>query len=255
MGPVFSILKKDLKILLKSPMFYFLTGLCCCFWGLFFTFQVYDFVSRSFQLSTQTTGRGLNIHHHLVANYIVFVHYFMVFVIAALSLRFFTEEKKLGTFSLLLSSPLSSWEIVLAKSLFGAIFLFVLLFISAVYPLSLFFFTKIPLKLLLFGYFGVFLLLCIYMMAGLLVSILTDSLVVCVILTIIFIFLFMFIGIGGEFTEIRALREIFDFLSLGRHFEFFRKGILSLSSVFYFLSWSFLLGFITERLVEFHRWR
>ena len=254
-SPVFSILKKDLKILLKSPMFYFLTGLCCCFWGLFFTFQVYIFINKSFQLSTKTVNAGINIHQNLVADYIVFVHYFMIFIIAALSLRFFTEEKKLNTFPLLLSSPISSLEIVLAKALFGVSFLLILLSVSTIYPLSLFFFIKIPIKLFLSGYFGVFLLLCIYMMAGLLASILTDSLVTCVVLTMIFSILLILLGIGREFTEIRFLQEVFNFLSLGQHFEFFRKGILSLSSVFYFLSWSFLLGFITERLVESHRWR
>ena len=255
MSPVFSILKKDLKILLKSPVFYFLTGLCCCFWGIFFTLQIYTFINQSFQLSTQATGGGINIHQHLVANYIVFVHHFMILMIAALSLRFFTEEKKFGTFSLLLSNPVSSWEIVLAKSLFGITFLFIFLSASAVYPLSLFFFTKIPIKLFLLGYFGVFLLLCIYMMAGLLASILTDSLVVCVVLTMIFSILLIFLGIGRELTEIGSLQEIFNFLSLNQHFDLFRKGVLNLSSVFYFLSWFFLLGFITERLVEFHRWR
>lgn len=254
-NPAFSIFKKDLKILLKSPMFYFLIGLSCCFWGFFFAFQVLVFVNQSFQLSTRPVHTGMNIHQDLVAGYIAFVHYFLILVIAALSLRFFTEEKKLNTFSLLLSSPVSSREIVLGKSLFGVTSLLIFLCVSAIYPLSLFFFIKIPVKLFLLAYFGVFLILCIYMTAGLLASILTDSLVVCVILTVIFTILLMLLGTGREFTEIRALREVFNFLSLNRHFDFFRKGVLNLSSVFYFLSWSFLLGFITERLVEFHRWR
>ena len=254
-SPVFSIFKKDLKILLKSPVFYFLIGLSCCFWGLFFTFQVFAFVNQSFQLSTKAVQTEMNIHQNLISHYIVFIHYFLILIIAALSLRFFTEEKKLNTFSLLLSSPLNSWEIVLGKSLFGAAFLLVFLLVSSIYPLSLCLFTKIPIKLFLLAYLGVFLLLLIYMMAGLLASILTDSLVVCVVLTMIFIILLMFLGVGRELTDIRPLQEFFSFLSLNQHFDFFTKGVLNFSSIFYFLSWSFLLGFITERLVEFHRWQ
>ncbi len=256
MIPVFSILKKDLKIFLKSPIFYFLTGLCCFFWGVFFTFKVYTFVNQSFQISAGKASAGINIHQNLVADYIVFVHAFMIFIITALSLRFFAEEKKLNTFPLLLSSPIHSLEIVLAKFLFGATVLLILLSVSAVYPLSLFFFTKIPIKLFLLAYFGVFLLLCVYMTAGLLASVLTDSLVVCVVLTMIFsILLLLLPGIGLKFTEAGLLKDAFSFLSLDYHFDFFRKGVLSLSSVFYFLSLSFLLSFVTERLVEFHRWR
>ena len=253
--PILSLFKKDLSIMLKSPMFYLLIGLCCCFWGVFFAFQVFFFANQSLQFLNRTPGQGLNIHQHLVANYLVFIYYFLIFVIVALSLRFFTEEKKLKTFSLLLSAPISSWQIVLGKTLFGISFLFIFLLVSSIYPISLTFFTTIPIKLLLLGYFGVFLLLCISMMGGLLVSILTDSLVVCVVLTMLFSLLIQFLGAGVNLSESIYLQEVFNFLSLGRHFSFFRKGVLNISSVFYLLSWSFLMGFLTEKLVEFHRWR
>ena len=89
MMPVIAIIKKDLRSFFFSPMFYILAGLCALLWGLFFAFDFYNFVNESFRLSTQIKDSGLNLHQHLVAEYVVVVHYVLVFVIAALNIRFF----------------------------------------------------------------------------------------------------------------------------------------------------------------------
>lgn len=254
-SPILAILKKDMKSLVKSPMLALLTGLCCCLWGVFFTFTLYQFVTQSFQMSATNMDAGLNIHHNLIASYIVVVHYILVFVVAAFSLRFFTEEKKLKTFPILLTSPMTSWQIVVAKWLVGASLILGLLAISAVFPLSLMFFIKIPLSLFFLSYFGVFIILCVYMSAGLLASAMTESLIVCVVLSLVFNILLLLMGVGRELTDITVLQEIFNFLSIDHHFAYFRKGLVNLSSIFYFLSWSFFLGLVTERIIEFNRWR
>lgn len=254
-SPILAIVKKDLKSFLVSPMFYLLAGLCSILWGLFFAFELYSFVTRSFSLSTQIQDSGLNIHQNLVADYVVIVHYVLVFVISALSIRFFAEEKKMKTFPILLTSPMTSLEIVVAKWMTGAGIIFILLSISAILPLSLLFFISIPMKLFLFSYFGMFILLCVYMSAGLFASSITESLIVCVVLSLAFNIFLLLMGAGRELTDIVALKQIFNFMAIDQHFAYFRKGIFNFSSVFYFLSWSFLLGFVTERVVEFHRWR
>lgn len=255
MSPVIAILKKDLKSFLTSPMFYVLAGLCCCLWGLFFSFELFNFVGRSLNLSSAIKESGLNIHHELVASYIIIVHYVLVFVVAAFSLRFFAEEKKMKTFPILLASPMASWQIVLAKWLVGASLIFILLSVSAILPLSLLFFVKIPMGLFILSYFGVFILLCIYMSAALLASSITESLIVCVVLSLVFNILLLLMGVGRELTSVVSLQEFFQFLSIDQHFGYFRKGLLSFSSIFYFLSWSFIFAFTTERVIEFNRWK
>lgn len=255
MGPVLAIFKKDVRALLTSPMFYLLIGLCSTLWAIFFAFEVFAFVQRSFQLSAQSKSSGLNIHQSLVSSYIVIVHYVLVFIMSALSIRFFTEEKKLKTFPILLTSPMTSWQIVLAKWLVGAFCIFFLLAVSAVFPLSLLFFIKIPLGLFFLSYLGVFLILCIYMSVGMLASSVTESLIVCVVLSLVLSILLLLLGVGREFSDSILLQEFFNFLSIDRHFAYFRKGIFNFSSIIYFFSWSFLLTLLTERVVEYHRWR
>ena len=255
MAPVFAILRKDIKSLLTSPMFYFLTGLCASLWGLFFAFEVFAFVQRSYQLSTQVKDSGLNIHQNLISSYVVIVHYVLVFVIASLSIRFFAEEKKMRTFPILLTSPMTSWQIVLSKWLVGAFYIFFLLLVSAIYPLSLLFFVKIPLGLFFLSYIGVFIVLCVYMSVAMLASSLTESLIVCVVLTLVTSIFLLLLGVGRGLTDSLFLQQVFHYMSFDYHFLNFRKGIVSLSSIFYFLSWSFFLSLLTERVVEYNRWR
>ncbi|MCB0378941.1 MAG: ABC transporter permease subunit, partial [Bdellovibrionales bacterium] len=141
MMPVFAIVKKDMRAFLTSPMFYTLLGLCVLLWSIFFSIDMYNFIAESFRQSSGKAETGLNVHQNLISNYIVLVHYVLVFIIAAFTIKFFTEEKRVKTFSLLLSSPLASWQLVLAKLMVGACVLILLLAVSAVLPLSLGFFV------------------------------------------------------------------------------------------------------------------
>ncbi|MCJ8276571.1 MAG: ABC transporter permease subunit [Bdellovibrionales bacterium] len=255
MMPVLAIIKKDLKAFLLSPMFYLLAGLCALLWGAFFAFDFYNFVRQSYELRAQTQEAGLNLHQHLVAGYVVVVHYVLVFIIAALTMKFFAEEKKLKTFPLLLSSPLTSWQIVLAKLGVGALLLIILLSISAIFPLSMVFFGEVPLGLMFFSYMGAFLILMVYVSAGVLASSLTDSLIVSVVLSIVFSIGLLLLGVGQQLSSSLALKEAFRFLSLDMHFAYFRTGSLSLASLVLFLSLIGFFALLSERVIEFHRWR
>lgn len=255
-SPILAIWKKDVRGFLTQPMFYLTTGLSLLVLAIIFTFQLYQFVTQSFQaVAASQAGAGLNIYHHLISNYIVITHYLMVFLIAVLSLRFFAEEKKMKTFSIYLSSPLTSWQIVLGKWLAGATLAFILLVCSAVYPLSLAFFLKLPWLLIFWGYFGLFLVMCIYMSAALLASALSESLIVCVVLALVFNVAILLLGVGQELTDHAFLKDFFIFVSIDPHFGNFKKGLLHTSSLFYFLSFSFFLSLMTERVIESHRWR
>ena len=113
----------------------------------------------------------------------------------------------------------------------------------------------LPFSLIFYSYFGVFLILCVYMSAALFASSMTESLIVCVVMSLVFNILLLILGAGRELTDVSILQEVFSFLAFDGHFSNFRKGIFSLSSLIYFISWSGVLALLTERVVEYHRWR
>ncbi|MEM7646668.1 MAG: hypothetical protein AAF203_07155 [Pseudomonadota bacterium] len=222
---------------------------------MFFVTALFQFVSQSFQLSTKTVTSGLNIHQDLFSTYLVVVHYVLVFVIAALSSRFFTEEKRLSTYSLLITSPLLSWHIVFAKWLGGASLVGVLLMISLIFPLSMAYFVPIPWFLLMYSYLGLFLVLNVYIVFAMLASILSDSFIVSVVLALVFSICYLLLGAGAQLTDWPALQSFFSYLSVDQHFALFRVGQWNLASCFYFISVSFFGAFVCERLVELGRWQ
>ena len=255
MSPIVSIWQKDFLLLLKKPFFYILLGLCCLIWGLFFTFDVFRFVSQSFQLESKAGAGDLNIHRDLVSNYLVIVHYVMVFVIAALSVRFFSEEKKSKTFSLLMTSPLSSWQIVFGKAAAGCSQILAMLLVSAVFPISLSYFASLPWTLLIFGYWGLFLTLNIYLGLALIASSLSESLLICMVLSLVMSMAVLLIGLFGQLTTWPFLQSFFQYMTIDLHFGHFRSGQFSWAShVFLISGFCFFLR-ITERIIESERWQ
>ena len=255
MTPIMAIWKKDMGSFLVSPMFYGLLGVCCVLWGLFFSFDLFIFIKKSHQLSMTTKGSGLNVYHHFIASYLVIVHLTLVFILSVLSLHFFTEEKKTGTFSIYMMNPLSSWQILMGKWFVGLTLLVLLLGLSALFPLSLLFFTSLPFGLIGFGYFGLFLILHVFICVGLLASSLTESGVTCALLSFILMLALLLLGLGGEFSQSFFWQEVFRYLSFEPHFLNFRKGLFDLSSIVYLTSWSIVLLVLSERVIESARWR
>ena len=93
------------------------------------------------------------------------------------------------------------------------------------------------------------------MSVSLLASALTESMIVSVVLSLVSCLVILLLAVGRELTDVLWLQEFFGYLSVDRHFIYFRKGVISLSAFLYFISWSALTLFVTERVVEFHRWR
>jgi len=255
MIPILALVKKDLRLFFSRPLIYVLSGLCCVLWSVFFTFAIVNFVQASFQMSAKAVESGLNLHQQVFGSYLVIVHYLLLFVISAITMKFFAEEKSMKTFPLLLSSPLSSWEIVGAKFIAGAVIVGALLLVSMAYPLSLLLFTDLSWGPFFTSYLGLALVLMLYMASGLLASALTDSSILAVVIAITMNLSLVLMGIGKNFFDSPLWRNVFEFISIDYQYGFFRSGALSLAACVFFLSLIGLFLFLCERVVEFHRWR
>src|SRR5258708_36946580 len=97
MSNVLTIARKELKVYFVSPLFYVVTALFVLAYGFFFAINTIS----SQQASLSTTF-----------NIVVFV---MVLLAPLLTMRPISQEKRQGTIALLLSNPVPSIELVLAK--------------------------------------------------------------------------------------------------------------------------------------------
>src|SRR3989338_3506893 len=117
------------------------------------------------------------------------VPWLLIFLTAGIAMRSFAEEKRNGTFEVLVSLPLTEWELVLGKFLTAFIIVFTCFFGSLTLPLTLIFLSKPDLGTILSGYVGLLLFSAALLSIGIFISTLTKNQVVSLISTLLVFFL------------------------------------------------------------------
>jgi len=262
MRGIITIMKKDLRVYFSGPSFYVIAAL---FTGLL-SYTYYAILSRFHEQSmfmmmqTRGQGGGLNLHNQVFLQHISNLNLILLFFTPFLTVRLFAEEKKLRTFDLLLTSPVTATQIVLGKYLAGALTVFLLIFISALYPVSTSLFADVQWGLLGGAYLGLVLLSLAYVSVGVFCSSLTDSVVVAGIMSIILSLLLWFvawssvIAEGVEFYGV-DMKAVFEHISVATHFSEMVQGKIQSAGIVFFGSIVVLYCFLTQRVVESARWR
>jgi len=170
---------------------------------------------------------------------------YLVFI-PALTMRAIAEEKKANTIEILLSLPVSETQIVVAK--FFALMTLIMIGLGLTFglPISLSFLTKMSLMEIIIGYIGEIFLGGVFVSLSLVMSSLTKNQVVAFLTSVIFAFFLL--AVGAEFMAGIAPKSILIVLSYFSpvyHLESFTKGLLDLRSILYFISFSFVLLFMT----------
>lgn len=174
----------------------------------------------------------------------------------ALSMRLWAEEKSQKTEEVLLTLPISDWEVVLGKFLGSLFFLLLCLFFSLTVPLTLSFLGKIDYGVLVSGYLGLFFLGSFYLSLGLFISSLTRNQIVAFIITLAVSFFFYIIG--SEIILLTApkfIKPILQFLGIISHFSNFSRGLIDSRDIIYFLTFVFFFLFLNKKIIESRLWK
>lgn len=163
----------------------------------------------------------------------------LIFLIPAVTMRSFSDEKKQGTIELLFTKPLSIWEIINGK-FFGAFILIVMALLpTIVYVLVLSWFGNpegnIDMGSTLGSYFGLLFLISGYTAIGVFTSTLSDNQIVAFIVSVFFCFIFYFgfEGLAGFAGNMSGLVSAFG---MDYHFKSMSRGVLDTRDIIYFLS-------------------
>ena len=255
MGAIFAIAGKDLRNLLRSPLFFVVSGLCSLLWTYSYIRVLLLFAERSRQYAQPGMDSGLNLQREVFVGHISQINLLFVFVVPALTMRLLAEEKRMRTYDLLLTSPITATQIAVGKFLAGLGTVTALTAISFLYPLATRVVAEFPMAPLLSAYLGVILVSGAYVAVGLFASSLTESVMLSVVLGLIFNIMFWFISQGAGTDNIPWLYAVLEYMSLGQHFLSFIMGAIKLTSLTFLLSVIGLFVFLTQRVVESSRWR
>ena len=247
---------KDLRYLVLSPLFFAWIGISFIFLSYTFPRDLFRFaMSYAMPMFGQGGEQGRNIHFEVFVAHISYINLILLFAVPVLGMKLLAEEKRNRTFDLLMTSPLSSLQMVLGKyiALVAALVLF--LSFSTIYPLSTGFWTDIPFGPLFSSYIGLFLLASLYGSTCLFASSLTQSLFLSAFIGMILNIGLWFISQQGPGPSSTFLANVMEYLSLSQHLTNFIKGSLVLNSVIFFFSLIVFFLFLVFKSIEIIRWR
>jgi ABC-2 type transport system permease protein len=163
----------------------------------------------------------------------------LLFLIPAVTMRSFSDEKKQGTLELLLTKPLSLWEIVNGKFL-GAF----LLIILAIIPTFIYVFAisnlgapegNIDMGSTMGSYFGLLFLIASYSAIGIFTSSLSDNQIVAFLIAV-FVSFFFYFGFDGIATLVPSLSNFISAWGMQEHFKSMSRGVMDTRDITYFVS-------------------
>ncbi len=254
---IFIIAWRDIKSIMTSPTFLMIGFFCTLVWALSYYNILHKFdqiISQPPQLVASAGYR--NIHLQVFGNYLSSpVHLILLLSIPATTMRLLAEEKRQGTYDLLLTSPISATQIALGKYLAGLTLAMTLLMLALTYPLLTSFFVDFPMGPLWTSFLGFSLLVASYVAVGLFASSLTSSMMLSVAFGILFNITLLIISAGAEVIDTPFLASFFNHISIGQQLQGFLLGNLKTHSVVFFLSFISLFVFLTQRIIESSRWR
>ena len=185
-----------------------------------------------------------------------FFFYLMLTVVASvLTMRLIAEERRSGTIEVLMTAPVTDWDIVLAK-FFGALAFYVFLWVpTLLYIAILRLYSPIDYGPVLSGYAGTLLCGTMFLSVGLLCSSSTKSQIIAAISSFVLLTIIWTVGLFETFASGSLAQGILGYINIFDHFDQFSKGIVDTRPVVYYLSTTALCLFLTAKVVESRKWR
>jgi ABC-2 type transport system permease protein len=254
---IWILAKKEVHALFVSPIAYVvLTGFLLLGGWFFFNLLFRFNYLLTLYTSLQNLGamQGLNLNEHVIIPLLQNLTIILLLMIPLITMRTFAEEKKNGTYELLLTSPLTVTQIVLGKFLGCLFFILVMILLTGIYPAILLFYGNPEVGILTSGYLGLFLLSVVFVSVGLFTSSLTENQIVAAVTCFVILLLLYVLSWPAETTG-AGLGGILKYLSVVEHFSEMAKGLIDTKNLVYFMTLIFLSLFLTHRCVEASRWK
>jgi len=259
MRNVLAIAQKELKSYFASPIAYIVIGLFALLYGWFYLAILNYFIETTMRMAMQANEmpmgpQAMNVNQQMIRPLLQNVTVIVLFVLPMITMRTYAEEKRSGTMELLLTSPVTDFEIIMGKFI-GALGLYLaLLACTLAYMGILFVFGNPEWRPLVAAYLGLLLMGGAFISLGLLISSTTNNQIVAGVITFV---VFLMLWIVGWFADTAGptLGKVLSWLSITQHFDDFSKGVIDTSHVLYYLSLITFGLFLTAKSVDTERWR
>lgn len=185
--------------------------------------------------------------------------YIFMFLIPAITMRMFSEEKRSGTMELLLTRPIRDIDIILGKYFAG-----ILLVAFSLLPTLLYYFTiwylgnpvgNIDTASVIGSYVGLFLLGAVFTSIGIFSSSFTENQVTAFIIAV-FLCFFLYFGFNAlsSIGILRSISDVIDQIGIMYHYNSMSKGLIDTRDLIYFLSVISVMLLFTNLILRSRKW-
>lgn len=242
---MYAVLKRELFSLLNSLMAYITIGVFLLASGLLLWF----FPDTSI----------LEYGYAELTGFFSLAPFLFMFLIPAITMRSFAEERREGTYILLATRPLSDWQIVMAK--YFACFVLVLF---ALIPTLIYYYCIVQLGLpkgnidtgaVIGSYIGLILLGAAFTSIGIFASSITRNQVIAFAVSVFCCF-FVFNGFDAlsQVFALSFLETVFVGLSVNEHYQSISRGVLDTRDLIYFISFAALFLAAARLTIGGRKW-
>ncbi|MFW5637238.1 MAG: ABC transporter permease [Thermodesulfobacteriota bacterium] len=236
---VTAIFKREILGYFRSPVAYVFIAIFLLLLG-FFTF----YISHFFEMGQADLRAFFEWHPWIY-----------MFLVPAVAMRLWAEERRMGTIELILTYPITVGEAILGKFLAAWIFIGIALSLTFPMVITVSYLGDPDLGAIFCGYVGSFLLAGAFLSVGSMTSAMTRSQVISFILAVVICLFFILAGYP-PITEIFSgwapgwLIEVVANLSFLSHFQSLQRGVIDLRDLIYYLSVIFFMLFANSIIIQ-----
>ena len=238
MNKILTITKKELNSYFNSPLGYVVVSV-------FLVIVGWLFIQTFFIVGQASLRSFFNLLPIL-----------FMFIIPAITMSSWAEEKRSGTVEVLMSFPVSAARVVLAKFFSSFVFLLIMLALTLAIPMMVSNVGNPDRGIIIAGYLGAILLGSAYIAIGLWISSVTKNQIISFLVTVAIIFIFYMVGNSLILdTMPSSVAAVGKFLSFSTHFDSILRGVISLADILYYFSVIVFFLFLNARVVGMKKWK
>ncbi|HLD19935.1 MAG TPA: ABC transporter permease [Patescibacteria group bacterium] len=238
MSRVIALIKKEILLMLNSPIAYIVAFV-------FVMVNNWLYFERFF-VDAQANLRS----------YFSFFPWVFLFVIPAITMRLWAEEKKNGTIEFLLTTALKDWEAVIAKFASALCLVLFILVCTIPVPLTVAVLGNADTGAIIANYIAIFLLAGAMLAIGQWISSLTKNQIIAFLISLLILFALMMMGQPYVLSSTKGLvADIFRTASTATHFESMARGVIDVRDGVYFGSLITLFLFLNIYTLQNRHWK
>ena len=189
------------------------------------------------------------------SSYFTLMMIFFVVLLPLLTMKSFSEERKLRTEQLLMTAPVSIFSMVMAKY-FAALTIFASSMLVAVLPFAILYrYATVKTAVLLGNLVAILLVGAAILAIGVFVSALTENQLTAAVGTVGLVLLFFVISLLNTVIPVYFIRFILSGVSIFSRYQNFTQGVFDFAALFYYLSVAAVFLFLTMRIFDRRRYR